>query len=120
MPDVILRLSHDFDEAELHADTDRLERLLTDDFVSIGERGFVLNKEQWIARHGDFRLISCLTTDAHVRRYDRTAILHGAQRVEATWLGERMALSVRFSQVWVQQADTWLLASIQFSTLSAD
>jgi hypothetical protein len=120
MADEILRLSQDFDEAELHADTDRLERLLADDFVSIGERGFVLNKEQWIARHGDFRLISCQTTDANVRHYDRTAILHGAQRLEATWMGEPMALSVRFSQVWVRQADHWLLASVQFSTLPTD
>ncbi|MER7334221.1 MULTISPECIES: nuclear transport factor 2 family protein [unclassified Micromonospora] len=118
MAEDILRLSREFDEAELHADTDRLERLLADDFVSIGERGFVLTKAQWIARHGDFRLISSQTTDANVRHYDRTSILHGVQRVEATWLGEPMTLSVRFSQVWVQQTDGWRLASVQFSTLA--
>lgn len=120
MAEDILRLSREFDEAELHADTDRLGRLLADDFVSIGELGFVLNKEQWIARHGDFRLVSSQTTDTNVRHYDRAAILHGVQRVEATWRGEPMALSVRFSQVWVQQAAGWRLASVQFSTLSTD
>jgi hypothetical protein len=56
----------------------------------------------------------------HVRHYDDTAILHGAQRVEATWLGEPMVLSVRFSQVWIRREGEWLLASVQFSTLPTD
>jgi hypothetical protein len=120
MADEISRLAQAFDEAELAADADRLDRLLADDFVSIGERGFVLTKDQWIGRHGDFRLIDCRTTDVHVRHYDRTAIRHGAQRVEATWLGEPMSLSVRFSQVWIRTDEDWLLASIQYSTLATD
>lgn len=120
MADEIPRLSDDFDAAELQADTDRLEQLLAADFISIGERGFVLTKQQWIARHGDFRLARCETTDVTVRYYDRTAIRHGAQRLEATWQGAPMTLSVRFSQVWVQQSDAWRLASVQFSTLPPD
>jgi hypothetical protein len=37
--------------------------------------GFVLDKQRWIARHEDFRLISLETTEVDVRRYDRTAIV---------------------------------------------
>ena len=33
--DEILKLQHDFDEAELHADAGRLRSLLADDFRSI-------------------------------------------------------------------------------------
>ncbi len=117
MTDEILGLQRDFDDAELRADTERLEQLIADDFLSIGENGFVLDKAQWIARHADFRFLSLQTTDTSVRRYDRTAIVRGVQRVEAVWKGQSMVLNVRLSQVWIRQADGWRLAAIQFSSL---
>jgi hypothetical protein len=111
--------SFDFDDAELHADAERLEALLTDDFQSIGERGFVLDKAQWIARHGDFRYVSLQTTDADVRRYPGTAILRCVQRSDATWQGKPMTLKLRVGQVWVKLPGGWKLAAIQFSSLAA-
>jgi len=44
--DDILELRQAFDDAELRADAARLEELLADDFQSIGEQGFVLDKRQ--------------------------------------------------------------------------
>ncbi|WP_341477541.1 hypothetical protein [Micromonospora globispora] len=48
-----------------------MNTLLADDFVSIGERGFQLDKRQWIERHADFAYLSletaswtCATTTA--------------------------------------------------------
>lgn len=116
--DEILGLRGEFDEAELGADRERLNSLLADDFRSIGERGFVLDKEQWIARHDDFRLIGLETTEVEVRRYERTAIVRCAQRTQAIWRGTPMAVNARVGQVWVEQADGWRLAAIQFSTLA--
>ena len=117
--DEILKLQSDFDDAELHADAERLEALLTDDFQSIGERGFVLDKAQWIARHGDFRHVSLQTTDADVRRYPGTAIVRCVQRSDATWHGKPMTLNLRVGQVWVKLSGGWKLAAIQFSSLAA-
>jgi hypothetical protein len=37
-----------FEEAELRADTGTLQALLADDFRSIGDQGYVLDKAQWI------------------------------------------------------------------------
>lgn len=116
--DEILVLQRSFDDAELHADTQRLGALLVDDFLSIGERGFVLDKEQWIGRHKDFRYLSIETSEVDVRRYERTAILRCVQRSRATWRGDEMSLATRMSQVWVEQPDGWRLAAIQFSTLA--
>ena len=48
-PDVH-RLRHAFDQAELRADTDALNALLADDFRSIGEQGYVLDKAQWVGK----------------------------------------------------------------------
>jgi hypothetical protein len=115
--DDILAAQQAFDAAELQADTARLETLLADDFLSIGERGYVLDKQQWIARHADFRYVSVDTSETDVRRYDGTAIVRCAQRCQAVWLGTSLSLSVRVSHVWVRQEPGWQLAAIQFSTL---
>ncbi|GLZ02096.1 hypothetical protein Acsp02_93470 [Actinoplanes sp. NBRC 103695] len=93
--------------------------MLTGDFQSIGEQGFVLDKARWIAMHAEFRFLSLRTSEITVRRYDRSAIVRGVQHGEATWNGQTMALNVRFSQVWVEQADGWRLAALQFSSLGS-
>ncbi len=116
--DDILDIQRAFTDAELRADAERLDALLVDDFLSIGERGFVLDKEQWIGRHKDFRYLSIETSEVDVRRYASTAILRCVQHSRATWRGEAMALATRVSQVWVEQPGGWRLAAIQFSTLA--
>ena len=119
MADDILELQRAFDDAELRGDANRLDALLADDFLSIGEQGFQLGKREWIDRHGDFRYLAVETTEVDVRRYDKTAIVRCAQRSRASWRGDQMTLAVRMSQVWVQQSDGWRLAAIQFSTLGS-
>ncbi|MFI6455471.1 DUF4440 domain-containing protein [Streptosporangium amethystogenes] len=115
----ILSLQQAFDDAELHADTDRLDTLLADDFMSIGERGFQLDKRQWIDRHADFAYLSLETAELDVRRYERTAIVRCVQRSRASWRGDEMALTVRLSQVWIELPGGWRLAGIQFSSLDS-
>ena len=119
VPDDILELAQAFDDAELHGDATRLDALLAGDFASIGEQGVQLGKQEWIARHGDFRYLSIETAEVDVRRYDKTAIVRCVQRSRATWRGEAMALAVRLSQVWICQPGGWQLAAIQFSTLGS-
>jgi hypothetical protein len=117
--DDILELQRAFDDAELRADSGRLDELLADDFQSIGEQGFVLDKRQWIGRHGDFRYLDIETTEVDVRRYDAAAIVRCVQRSRATWQGSQLTLAVRMSQVWVRQPRGWRLAGIQFSSLAS-
>ncbi|MGW0433448.1 nuclear transport factor 2 family protein [Micromonospora sp. NPDC003197] len=83
----IRALQQAFDDAELHADTDCLNTLLADDFTSIGERGYLLDKRQWIDRHTEFAYLSLETTEVDVRCYDRAAIVRCVQRSRAAWRG---------------------------------
>ena len=111
-------VQNEFDKAELHADTKKLDQVLTDDFLSIGPRGFVLNKEQWINRHKQFRYEQLDTSEMNIRLYGDTAIVTDIQKNKATFNNEPVSLSVRVSQVWIYENSQWKLASIQFSPMA--
>jgi len=115
--DKILELRQAFDDAWLRGDADRLDALLADDFLSIGEQGYQLGKREWIDRHRDFRYLSLETTELDVRHYGPTAIVRRAHHSRASWHGQEMTLAVRLSQVWIQEPDGWQLVAIQFSTI---
>jgi hypothetical protein len=118
MQETIRDLQDEFDKAELNADIETLGRLLADDFVSIGPKGFVLDKQQWIDRHVHFKYHKLETSDMNIRIYDRTAIVHNIQRNRATFNDQHVELAVRVTQVWLYQRNRWQLAAIQFSPLS--
>jgi hypothetical protein len=111
------RLHQAFDEAELHVDTDTLQALLADDFRSIGEQGYMLDKAQWIGKFAEFTYISLESSDVEVRSYEHAAIVRCVQRSRSIWRDQEMALTVRVSQTWVEQPEGWRLADIQFSWL---
>src|SRR3954449_11298065 len=94
-------LQRAFDEAESSGDTSSLNALLADDFRSIGEQGYVLDKAQWIGKFADFAYTSLESSDVEVCAYDHAAIIRCVQRSRATWQGRAMALTVRVSQTWV-------------------
>ncbi len=118
MEDTILTLQREFDRAELHADTEMLHRLIADDFLSIGPKGFVLNKEEWLGRHVHFKYLAVDTSEVDVRLYEKAAIVRNIQRNRATYKGEESEFATRVSQIWVDQSGEWRLAGIQFSPLA--
>lgn len=118
MSDDVRAVQDRFDRAELTGDRETLRELIADDFLSIGPRGFVLDKEQWIHRHGEFSYQSLETSEMDVRRYGDTAVVRDVQRNRATYGGQQVAVSTRVSQVWVRQDGRWRLVAIQFSPLA--
>jgi hypothetical protein len=107
-----------FDRAELHADRAALRDLLTDDFLSIGPKGFVLDKQQWIDRHELFKYDELNISDVDVRLYDQAAIVRNVQTNKATFKDEPVNIQVRVSQTWVRNGGEWKLAGIQFSPMA--
>src|ERR1043165_7356598 len=102
MKDTILNLQRQFDQAELHADSNALQTLLAEDFRSIGPKGFVLDKAQWVGRHGQFKYLQLETTDTEIRLYPGAAIVTNIQHNKAIYNGNPIELSVRVAQVWIQ------------------
>ena len=89
--------------------------------MSIGPKGFLLKKEEWIGRHVHFKYHAVDTTDHDIRLYDKTAIVRNVQKNRATYKDETMELTVRVSQVWVMQHDgEWRIVAIQFSPMPQD
>lgn len=113
----INRLVRAFDEAEAGADTAALHGLLTEDFKSIGEKGYVLDKARWLGKFTEFSYINLESSDIEVCAYRHAAIVRCVQRSHSIWRGQDMALTVRVGQTWVELPGGWQLAGIQFSSL---
>jgi hypothetical protein len=117
--DDIVALHRELNEAELRGDLARIRELLADDFMSIGERGYLLGRQEWLDIHGEFAYQALETREVDVRRYDRAAILRCVQHSRATWRGAEMTLATRLSQTWVELPGGWRLAGVQYSPLDA-
>ena len=115
----VLRLADAWTTAELRGDTAFLETLLTDDFIGIGPLGFMLTKQEWLARHsaGDLKYEAFALDEIKVRAYNDAAILTGRQVQHATYRGNPIPGQFRTMMVLVQQLEQWRLASLQMSTI---
>jgi len=105
--------------AERRGDTTALGALLADDFVGIGPRGFMLTKEDWLARHrsGDLKYESFELADTRVRIYRDTAVLTARQVAKATYRGQGVPGQFRATLVFVRDAGRWLLAGLHLSPI---
>jgi hypothetical protein len=111
------QLHRAFEEAESRGDTDALNTLLAEDFRSIGDQGYVLDKAQWLGKFAEFGYASLESSDVEVCFYGHAAIDRCVQRSRSAWRGQQMTLAVRVSQTWIEFPQGWRLAGIQFSSL---
>src|SRR5213082_2559723 len=112
----VMRLADVWATAELQRDTAFLERTLADDFIGIGPLGFLLTKQEWLARHqsGDLKYESFSLDEVKVRVYNDAAILIGRQAQNAAYRGNSIPGQFRITLVFVQQGQ-WRLAHLQLS-----
>jgi len=78
----VVRLADAWANAELHGDTALLERLLADDYTGIGPLGFLLIKQEWLARHdaGDLKYEAFTLDEVKASVYNNdAAVLTGRQ-----------------------------------------
>ena len=116
----VMQLADAWANAELHGDTASLERRLSDDFIGIGPLGFMLTKQEWLARYkaGDLKYESFSLDEVKVRVYNNdAAILMGRQAQQGAYRGNSIQGQFRITLVFVQQQGQWQLASLQLSTI---
>ena len=103
--------------AELAGDVSAYDTLLAPDFRGIGPVGFVLDREQWAARHThglvnhEFRV-----DDRELRAYgDDTVVVTAVEAQRTVAMGQENNGSFRIVAVVVRRGDSWVLAHVQFS-----
>jgi ketosteroid isomerase-like protein len=105
--------------AEQRGDVPTLTAMLTDDFVGIGPLGFMLTKQEWLARHqsGELTYDGVDLDEVTVRVYNGAAVVIGRQGQQATYRGNRVDAELRTTLVFVHQEGQWRLASLHFSPI---
>jgi ketosteroid isomerase-like protein len=118
MEDQVTNVVQEWAGAEQRGDADFLAQTLADDFLGVGPRGFILTKEQWLARYrsGDIRNESFRLDEMTVRSYGEAAIVVGRQVQQTQYRGQDVSGQFRATLVLVQQAGRWLIAGWQASS----
>src|SRR5258708_28606657 len=111
----VLRLADAWATAELRGDTTFLERTLADDFIGIGPLGFMLTRQEWLARHtsGDLKYESFNLDQGKVRMYNDAAVFTGRQIQNAVYRGNSTQAHVRTTPVLLQKQAQRRPASLQ-------
>jgi Domain of unknown function (DUF4440) len=117
--EVLDQLSKEWAQAELRGDTKFLDDTLTDEFVGIGPFGFMLSKDEWIARHksGDLKYSDFTWSEVEIRPYIDAAVITGRQSVNGSYQGQSTQGDFRCSHFFVKQNGFWRLAALQLSTI---
>jgi ketosteroid isomerase-like protein len=115
----VAQLASTWATAELQGDTAFLEQCLADDFVGVGPLGFLLSKQEWLARYqsGDMKYTAHTLDEARVRAYNEAAIVIGRLTQQATYRGNPVNVQMRTTLVFVRQQEHWQLAGLHFCNI---
>jgi ketosteroid isomerase-like protein len=108
-------------DAELKGDCARLDQILTDDFVAVGPLGFVLPKQEWLARYeqGTFRNKALRLEEVQTRVHGDVAVVT-AHQIQKSVFGESEVpfTDLRATLVVVNQSGAWRLAAVHMSFIA--
>ena len=115
----VVHLADAWANAELRSEIAFLERQLAEDFIGVGPLGFLLTKQQWLARHqsGDLKYEVHTLDEVSVRAYRETAIVIGRLTQQATYQGNPINAQMRTTLVFVRKPGQWQLAGVHFSNI---
>ena len=116
--DGVLDLAQRWAAAEQENDAGRLDGLLAGDFAGVGPFGFVLTRDQWLARFTNGLVNRSFTVaDLQVRDYGTAAVAIGVLAQETSWQGNDNSGRFRVTLVAVRAGEGWLLAHVHIGPL---
>jgi ketosteroid isomerase-like protein len=119
-PDGVLDLVQRWAAAEQKNDAGTLDGLLDGEFAGVGPFGFILTRDQWLARFANGLVNRSFTvTDLQVRDYGSAAVGIGELVQETSWQGNDNSGRFRVTLVAVRADDRWWLAHVHIGPLQA-
>ena len=104
--------------AEQRNDAGALDGLLADGFAGVGPFGFILTRDQWLARFANGLVNRSFTvTDVQVRDFGTAAVGIGVLAQETSWQGTDKTGRFRVTLVAVQEGEGWRLAHVHIGPL---
>ena len=102
----------EWSDAEVRGDRTKLDVLLTDQFVGVGPRGFLLTKAEWLDRHanGDLNYRSIDVDEIEVHPYGDAALVTSLQTQDGSYQSHDIQGRFRTSQMMVRDGGHWRLA----------
>ena len=114
VPDLVQRWA----AAEERNDAGALDGLLADGFAGVGPFGFILTRDQWLARFANGLVNRSFTvTDLQFRDYGTAAVGIGVLAQETSWQGTDNTGRFRVTLVAVQEGEGWRLAHVHIGPL---
>ena len=116
--DGVLDLVQRWAAAEEKNDAGALDGLLAGEFAGVGPFGFILTRDQWLARFANGLVNRSFTvTDLQVRDYGTAAVGIGVLTQETSWQGTDNSGRFRVTLVAVQEGEGWRLAHVHIGPL---
>ncbi len=111
--EAIVALEREWLDALEKSDVAALDRILADDFVEVGPGGESQDKATSLAetRKGDMAFESIEMIDSKTRVFGNTALLIGTGAVKASYKGEDMSGTYRWTDAFVKRNGRWVAVS---------
>ena len=118
--DGVLDLVQRWAAAEEKNDVGALDGLLAGAFAGVGPFGFILTRDQWLARFTNGLVNRSFTvTDLQVRDFGTAAVGIGVLEQETSWQGHDNSGRFRVTLVAVREDTGWRLAHVHIGPLQA-
>jgi len=116
----IKKVEQERNQAILRSDTAALDRMTSDDYTVIDQRGELLTKAQILGgfKSGAIKFDSRELSDLNVRTYGSTAVVTGRISQKATENGKDTSGESRFTRVYVKEKGRWVSVAQQITAVA--
>lgn len=112
------QLNADLQTATWKGDAAWMREHLSSDFVLINTRGNIVNLEDWIKSIKDSRLEPFEPAEVTIRVFGNSAIVSARIVMKYAAEKERVAIDLRYTDVWIKGADGWKYVAAHASPIS--
>ncbi len=123
--DTLVKIAHDWGDAEIAGNADYLAQVLADDWVEVGGDGKHVTKEPFLAwvrsgkaKSGHWKLVSCEHGPFDVKVLGNVAVMQGsATETLVADDGQRKVVRAAYMDVFVKQGSRWVVVRSQDTKL---